>query len=492
MPNEQMASNPNVAEPAQGLGVSVQVNPEDSVPFRPEPVFISLGLKRGVFTGYSGAAAPPEPMRIPPLDLKTEEGLLKALSLLGFEPGMDTIQYGFSTPAIFRASAKFRETIDLPGPNVPWPPAVIASQPPMIKPGIIANYIGAQAGFFQLSLNPLQLKLRELGVPFTLGGVTAPTDLRPQLFLVEHYQLASFRGDLARDDMVGSVSLSPGGSMTYKLIVKKKTSKSTELTSTVMDSQDQEAKSNFNKQIKDTADARFGRNNYNYGFDGSFHGEASVGFGEGSADAQVHARGATNEVREEFAESTASAIDTQVSEANRVRQQRMVTGTASTQTDEETESVMEKTAQNPTARPVNVGIFLIKEEFVSLLSLVDVEIAFRNGDPNKDRLVPLRKLGELLDAVIDRPEDRTEIATSIKDILQGIVDYQDKVRSIVKVDPSSPSGFSRDGQVKSEYQLRKSDGSVRRTLSVPGILIRDYRRFLRQPAVTVELPITEI
>jgi hypothetical protein len=485
MPNEQTTTDP---------GVSIQVNPEDSVPFRPEPVFISLGLKRRVFTGFSSgnAAAFPVPMGIPPLDLKTEEGLLKAFSLLGFEPGPDTVQFGFSTPAIFRASAKFRETIGLPGPNVPMPPATIGALDFTVKGQMIANYLQQQTVFFQMSLSPLQLKLRELGVPFTLGGVTAPTDLRPQLFLVERYQLASFRGDLARDEMVGSVSLSPGGSMTYKLIVKKKTSRSGELTSTVMDSQDKEAKSNFNKQLKETADARFGRNNFNYGFDASFHGEASVGFGEGSADAQVRARGATNEVREDFAESTASAIDTQASETNRARQQRMVTGTATTQTDEETESVMEKTAQNPTGEPVNVGIFLIKEEFVSLLSLVDVDIAFRNGDPNQDRMVPLRKLSELLDSVIERPEDRKEIATSIIGILQGIVDYQGKVRSIVKVDPSSPIGFSCDTQLTSEYLLKKPDGSVRRTFSVPGILIRDYRRFLRQPNVTVELPIDRI
>ena len=491
MPNEQTTTDPNLTEATSPLGVTLLVNPEDSVPFRPEPVFISLGLKRDVFTGFSAgtAAGDTEPMGIQPLDLNTPAGLLKAFSLLGFEPGPDTVHLGFYTPEIFRASAQFRETINLPGRNVPFPPEVIASLPEISKPTQISIYLAAQANFFQLSLSPLQLKLREAGVPFTLGGIKAPADLRPQLFLVEHYELASFRGDLLRDDQIGSVSLSPGGSITYKLIIKKKTSTSSELTSTVMDSQDQEAKTNFNKQVKDTADARFGRNNYNYGFDGNFHGEASVGIGEGSADARVHAQGATNEVRNDFAESTASAIDSQVSEANRVRQQRMVTGTATTQTDEETESVMEKTALNPTAKNVNVGIYLIKEEFVSLLSVVDVEIAFRNGDPNQDRLVPLRKLSELLDAVIDRPEVRTEIATSIKSLLQGISDYQDEIRSILKVDPSSPFGFSRDPQVKSEYKLKTSDGSVRRTFSVSGILIRAHRSFLRRPNVTVELPI---
>jgi hypothetical protein len=489
MPNEPTTIDPSAVETQHGPSVSVQVNSEVSVPFRPEPVFISLGLKRNVFTGFSsGTAAPnPDPMGIPPVDLNTEAGVLKAFLLLGFEPGPDTTPFGFSTPAHFRASAAFRETIDppLPGLIVPMPPAVIGAQNPMIRPSMIQNYLAVQTAFFQMSLGPLQAKLRASRVPFSLGGVPAPEDLRPQLFLVEQYQLASFRGDLERDDLVDAFSLSPGGSTTYKVIVRKRTSTSKELTSTVLDSQDREAKDSFNKQIKETADKKSGTNNYNYGFDGSFHGEASMEIGGGSADARIHASGSTNDVRQDFAESTASAIDTQVSETNHSRKQSIETAREDTQTDEETESVREKTAHNPTAQPVNVGIYMLREKFVSVLSLVDVEIAYRNGDPNQNRQEPLRKLGALLDAVIDRPEDRTEIATTIKRLLQQIADYEGELHSIVKPDPSSPFGFSRDGQLKSEYRLQRSDGSLR-TFSVKGIPIRGCEQILRRPNVTVE------
>lgn len=494
MPNEQTTTGPSAGEPQHGPSVSVQVNPEDSVPFRPEPVFISLGLKRNVFAGFSSGspAASPVPMGIPPVNLNTETGLLKAFLLLGFEPGPDTAPFGFSMPASFRASAAFRETIDLPGLNVPMPPAVIGQQPPMIRPSMIQSYMAAQASFFQMSLAPLQAKLREARVPFIVGAVPAPEDLRPQLFLVEHYQLASFRSDLARDDLVDAISLSPGGSMTYKVIVKKRTSTSKELTSTVLDSEEREAKDNFNKQLKDTADKRSGTNNYDYGFDGSFHGEASVEIGGGSADAKVHAQGSTNEVRSDFAESTASAIDTQVSETNNSRKQKIETGKENTERDEETESIREKTAHNPTAQPVNVGIFMLKEEFVSVLSLIDVEIAYRNGDPNQDRQEPLRKLGQLLDAVIDRPEDRTEIAATIRGLLQAIDDYQGETRSILKEDPGSPFGFSCDARLRLDYRVLKSDGTLRRKFSVKGIPIRGCEKTLRRPNVTVELPIDGI
>ncbi len=122
--------------------------------------------------------------------------------------------------------------------------------------------------------------------------------------------------------------------------------------------------------------------------------------------------------------------------------------------------------------------------------MVDVEIAYRNGDANQDRQVPLRKLGDLLDAVIDRPEDRTKIVATINGLLNGIADYQDKIRSIVKPDPSSPLGFSRDAQLRSDYLLLKSDGSLRRTFSVKGIPIRGWEMSLRRPNVTIELQMT--
>jgi hypothetical protein len=308
--------------------------------------------------------------------------------------------------------------------------------------------------------------------------------------LTEHYQLTSFRGDLARDDMVGSISVSPQSSVTYKLIVKKRTSQTTQLSSTVMDSQDNESSSHFNQATKESADARFGKNNYNYGFDANFHGEAEVGIGTGSADVNVHARGATNEVREDFAQSTESAVDAQVGQTNRSRQMRMVAGTAATQVDEETESSTEKTTSNPSGFPLNIGVFQVKEEFVALLTLVDVEVSFRNGDASQDRMVPLRQLGTLLEAVIDGPDNRKAITRWIKNALEGVCDYQGDMRSILKQDASSRVGLSVNNHLESTYELRKADGTVRRKLSVPGIIIKDFRRFLRKPMVTVELPIT--
>ncbi|MBP0596053.1 hypothetical protein J8I87_41895 [Paraburkholderia sp. LEh10] len=121
--------------------------------------------------------------------------------------------------------------------------------------------------------------------------IAPPVKLRPQIFLVEQYKLVSFKGDLARDDMINSFSISPNSEFTYTLITKTATTTSSELTTTVMESQDSTAASQFNNSMKDSADSKYGKDSSNYQLDANFHGEAEVGLGSGSADASLNVKG---------------------------------------------------------------------------------------------------------------------------------------------------------------------------------------------------------
>ena len=325
--------------------------------------------------------------------------------------------------------------------------------------------------------------------PLPAGNVHPPDPLKPQLFLVEHYKLVSFKGDLARDEMIGSFSLSPNSELTYTLIAKTTTSKSNELTTTVMESQDTTATQQLNEHLKQSADARFGKNTSNYHMDANFHGEASMGFGGGSADADLHVKGGAEEVREDFAKSTESALDSQISATNQFRSQRALSGTAAEQTSSSTESKIEKKTRNDSSEPMNIGIFQLKEETITLLSLVDVTVAFRNTKPEQDRMVSVRELDGLLETVITSSEERAAIKRRIKLVLDHIRDYRDEPRSIIMPVPGDANAFAVNKRLESTYELKAPDGSLRRKLSVPGIIVKDFRRFLRKPNTTVELNI---
>lgn len=322
--------------------------------------------------------------------------------------------------------------------------------------------------------------------------VAPPPKLRPQLFLVEQYKLVSFKGDLARDDMISSFSLSPNSEFTYTLITKTSTTSGNELTTTVMESQDTTAATQFNQSMKDSADSKYGKDSTNYQLDANFHGEAQMGLGGGSADAQLNVKGGCQDVRDELAKSAESAVDSQISSTNQYRTQQAVSGTQSNETTSSTEIRTEKKTHNDTPNPINIGVFQLKEETISLLCLVDVSIAFRNTDPSQNRVVPVREIDALLNAVIASEDERKLLKNQIRGTLETIRNYLDDPCSLVVPDEQDPENFTINRKLESVYDLRSADGSVRRKLVAPGIIIKDFRRYLRKPRTTVELRLDAI
>jgi hypothetical protein len=324
------------------------------------------------------------------------------------------------------------------------------------------------------------------------GNIKPGKDKRPQLFIVEEYTLRSFKGDLARDELISSFSVSGHSTLTYNIFSKTATHSTTTLSTTVMESLDSLATSTFNTQLKASADSRFGKNNYDYQMDANFHGEAEWGISDGSVDADVHAKGSTQEVRNELSSSTSSAIDAQIAATNDLRTQRASVDTQVKDTETVTESRMTKEITNPGDVPINVGVYQVKEEVVTLLCLTGVRLAFKNTVSEDDQQVTLRNIDSLLDDVLEKPEDRKVLKSRIKSVLEDVRDYQDESRNLLEVDPGNPSSFELNRSLKSTYQLKKPDGTVRRSIEVDGIIIRDYRRYIRKPGTSVELPIRRV
>ncbi len=324
------------------------------------------------------------------------------------------------------------------------------------------------------------------------GNVWEPNSRRPQLFLVEQYILRSFKGDLARDQLISSFSLMPHAKVTYNIFSKQSSATSKNLSTTVMESKNELATSTFNSQLKSSADSRFGKNDYNYQMDANFHGEAEWGVTDGSVDADVHAKGNTQEVRNELATSTQSAIDAQVAATDELRTQRTSSDDTLMNTEEVNESRMVKEIVNDTDQPVNIGVFQLKEETISLLCLTDVLIGFKNTVKDEDRLVSIRNIDKLLEDVIESPDVRKVIKQRVRAVLEDIRDFEDESKSLITVNPANPSSFDVNSKLKSKYLLKSPDGSVRRSIEVDGIIIKDYRNFIRKPNTSVELPIKPV
>ena len=141
--------------------------------------------------------------------------------------------------------------------------------------------------------------------------------------------------------------------------------------------------------------------------------------------------------------------------------------------------------ENPSDHVQNFAIFQLKQEHVSILSLVDAEVVFLNGEPKSTKKVPLFRLDELLGEVIADPEERATIKAQVRGCLSGVRDNNDQAQSIVQQDDGQPGGLVVNKKLRSRYELRNSDGSVRQVLSAPGVTIRASVKHLRKPGATV-------
>ena len=327
-----------------------------------------------------------------------------------------------------------------------------------------------------------------------LGALpTAPARrLKPQLFLVESYQISTFHGGLIRGDMVGTLpAMTPHTHMTSKLIMNKMTSSDVTQSSTVMDDQTAQSNQSFNQQLQDLSDTKSSGEHYDYGFQANAHADGSVGFGSASGDAHVDAAGSTNDARQEMAQSVGHAIDSQVSQANQVRKQQVTVGSSETKIDETTQTEVDIDRTNDSDQVLNLGVFQLKQELVTILSLIDVQVAFRNTDSNNDKTVKLFDLDSLLEEVIAAPNDRALIKSQIKTVLEDIRDYMDESKSILVQDPARPDTLVVNKRLTSAYELKNRDGTTRKIISVPGIIMSNYSpRFIYQLGGYMTLPLT--
>jgi hypothetical protein len=315
--------------------------------------------------------------------------------------------------------------------------------------------------------------------------------LKPQLFLVETYQLSTFKGRLIRGDNVGTIAMQPHTHLTTRLITKRMDSQDIASSSTVLDDQTTQSNQNFNQQLQNLSEQKSSGEQYNYGMQANAHADGSVGFGSASGDAHVDVAGSTNDARQEIAQSVGHAIDSQISQANQVRKQQVTVDSENTHlmTESESEVTIERT--NDSDQPSNLGIFQLKQELVTILSLVDVQVAFRNTDSKSDKLVKLFDLDSLLSEVIAVKEEASTIKSQIRTVLENIRDYMDDSKSILIQDGTQSETLVINKRLTSSYELKNADGTTGKVISVPGVIVMAYSpRYIYLSGSYITLPLT--
>ncbi|NJC85930.1 hypothetical protein [Planosporangium mesophilum] len=320
--------------------------------------------------------------------------------------------------------------------------------------------------------------------------IPAPARAVPTLLLVEYYRLSSFPARYGAGRTIKTFSLLPGERSRIRLNTYKRSTESIQRSTSIVDSTSDDTESEFERTVLAEQTRQDNTNkSFEYQADVSAEAKGSWGWGSASVKASGGVKGVSNAAREEFAKNVSNSV---AHNAARASSRRDVEVDTSLDVKLETgeEQAVERDLENiNVSRTLNFVFRQMNQEFVSLLHLVDVRVAFFNGYRESRLEVPLPHLQELLDTYIVA-DHQDEVRAAITAELDSITDYRGEVH------PDFVQTVTLTGEAKSDsitylrvnpdtvsgYQTG-SDGPV---VYVPGIILAADSHVMRTDGVVVD------
>lgn len=301
----------------------------------------------------------------------------------------------------------------------------------------------------------------------------------PRLYLIESVRLSSFLGDYGAGRIVKTFSLLPGEKTKISIRTFLSRESTRKQASSVLDSVTQESAQDLETSVqREQSDQSKLETTKEYYADV----EASASWGWGSASAKAGVKGSTNAAREESVKNVASATEKHSMRASAKRDVQINTSYEETTKSEE-ETAIEREIENINlSRTLNFVFRQMNQQFVTLLHLTDVRIAFFNGDRGSRREVPLSRLDDLLDEVV-QPAKHGLVREAILEQLNAVRDIDGNLVDVVDEVSVGPDDTYR--KFDSALTATVTDDSDR-TFTVPGVLLHRADLVMRTEGVIVE------
>ncbi|MGG0176412.1 hypothetical protein [Gottfriedia acidiceleris] len=325
-----------------------------------------------------------------------------------------------------------------------------------------------------------------------------PKVIRPRIVLVETYKLSSFLGAYGAGRTIKTFSLLPGEKTKISVKTYHKTETSSKQASSILDSFTSESSSDFENAVSSENSTK---QNESESFEYHAEAEAEASWGWGSAKVSGGVKGGSNSSREEFSKNLQNATSKHAAKASSKRDVQINTSTeVKESTGEETEIVREIENIN-VSRTLNFVFRQMNQEFITIQHLVDLRLAFFNGESKSKTEFTLPELDNLIDQfIVDDASKRKEVKDAILNQLLFIKDYQDNQPTALDEDGNSTGkAFIQqkylldfdNKPVNPYYQFSKSLYSLYkdqtgREILVQGIIISVKKHVMRTEGVIVD------
>lgn len=337
---------------------------------------------------------------------------------------------------------------------------------------------------------------------FDYRFISNPKRRVPRILLIEQYRLSTFLGRYGVGRTLKTFSLLPGERTKIAITSYRRSEETLKQAASILDSTTDEIEREFERTVlqEQTKQENIDKS-LEYHAEAEAEGKASWGWGSASIHASGGVKGSTNAVREEFGKNMANAVAHNAAKASTRRDVQIdTTYERTTETRQETAIERELTNIN-VSRTLNFVFKQMNQEYVTLLHLVDVRVAYFDGFQESRHEVALPELGNLLAQHV-RPEHHADVTMAIRGELATIVDYNgvncaDFIQDI-----------QRDHRIAFRYGPGGSDNAAMNwieyyacvnpsfntnykvtndySLTVPGVIIAADRHVMRTDGVVVD------
>jgi hypothetical protein len=303
----------------------------------------------------------------------------------------------------------------------------------------------------------------------------------PRLLLVETYRLASYLGIYGAGRVVKTFTLLPGERTKISIRTFLKSEEERKSASSILDSFTEESATDFEETV---ASEQSSRETYEKSFQYYAEAEAKASWGWGSAKVKGGVKGGTNSAREESAKNTANATSRHSQKASAKRDVEINTSYEVRETEEQEMSTERQIENINLSRTLNFVFRQMNQEFITILSLVDVRIAFFNGFPETRREVTLPELDTLLDEYIVAGQ-RAQVRQEIRDELETILDFEGNLQNDF-IEERAIGSNTKYLRVRTERTSKFKDPITGTEIEAPGIIVSAQKNVMRTEGVIVE------
>lgn len=306
------------------------------------------------------------------------------------------------------------------------------------------------------------------------------TRARPRLLLLETYTLSSFLGSYGAGRTLKTLTLLPGEKLRIQVRSYHRRTQTSNRAASVLDSSNREAESEFERLAmqEDSSTASIA-SSFEYHADVEAKGDATWGWGSASVDVSGGVKGNSSADRELFGKSMTNALDKHTSRSSAAREVSVTTADEVAEESWEEATSERELANINLSRTLNYVFRQMNQEYVSVLHLTDLRVAYFDGYRESKDEVPLHQLDILLARHddIDPTAARQALADEVNALehLTGghgfvhvrSVDAHTRYR--VNLDHRTPVPLPGGGEV-----------------SVPGAVLRTQRTVMRTDGVMVD------